>query len=411
MSFSRRKFLAGTGNAGLVALGATIPFELVLAQGSPIKLGSVLDNSGNLDAYGKPMVMATTLAVEELNAAGGLLGRKIDLVQYDSQSNMALYTQYAKELTRSDKVDVMHGGITSASREAVRQTFRRANTLYFYNVLYEGGVCDRNIVCTGTTPAQAAEPIVEVALEEWGDSAYILAADYNYGQITAKWLQHYITKGGGKVLQTDFFPLDVADFGSTIAKIQQAKPKFLVAALVGGAHMSFFRQWAASGMNKKIPMCSTTFGVGNEHLALSAEEGDGILIAGNYSQENTNPSNKDFLAKWTKRFGDTKVVHEIAVSQYQGIMLWAECVKKAGSLDREKMLAAIESGVSIQGPGGTVTLEPKTHHAILDINVMEVKNQKLMIKKQFKGRMPSDTLQFCDLQKNPNDNKQYEVKI
>ena len=104
MSFSRRKFLAGTGNAGLVALGATIPFEFVLAQGSPIKLGSVLDNSGNLDAYGKPMVMATTLAVEELNAAGGLLGRKIDLVQYDSQSNMALYTQYAKELTRSDKL-------------------------------------------------------------------------------------------------------------------------------------------------------------------------------------------------------------------------------------------------------------------------------------------------------------------
>jgi branched-chain amino acid transport system substrate-binding protein len=104
-------------------------------------------------------------------------------------------------------------------------------------------------------------------------------------------------------------------------------------------------------------------------------------------------------------------VHEIAVSQYQGIMLWAACVKKAGSLDREKMLAAIESGVSIQGPGGTVTLDPKTHHAILDINVMEVKNQKLTIKQQFKARPPSDTLQFCDLQKNPKDNKQYEVKI
>jgi urea transport system substrate-binding protein len=178
MSFSRRKFLAGTGTAGLAVMGATIPFELVLAQGSPIKLGSILDNSGNLDAYGKPMVMATTLAVEELNAAGGLLGRKIDLIQYDSQSNMALYTKYAQQLTRSDNVDVMHGGITSASREAVRQTLHRANTLYFYNVLYEGGVCDRNIVCTGTTPAQAAEPIVEVALKEWGNTAYILAADH-----------------------------------------------------------------------------------------------------------------------------------------------------------------------------------------------------------------------------------------
>ncbi len=411
MTTSRRRFLASTGSAaGLTVLGSAIPFELVLAQGAPIKLGSVLDNSGNLDAYGKPMVMATLLAAEEINATGGLLGRKIEVKQYDSQSDIALYTKFAQQLSRDDKVDVVHGGITSASREAIRQTFKRANTLYFYNVLYEGGVCDRNVVCTGTTPAQAVEPIVEVALKQWGKTAYILAADYNYGQITAKWLAHYIAQGKGQVLKTDFFPLDVADFGSTIAKIQQEKPAFLVAALVGGAHMSFFRQWAASGMNKKIPMCSTTFGVGNEHLALSAAEGDGILIAGNYSQESTEPANKEFLAKWAKRFGDTKVVHEIAVSQYQGIMLWAACVKKAGSLDRDKMLAAIESGVSIQGPGGKVTLDPKTHHATLDIKVMEVKGQKLTIKQEFKARPPSDTAQFCDLIKNPNENKQFEVK-
>ena len=115
----------------------------------------------------------------------------------------------------------------------------------------------------------------------------MLAADYNYGQITAKWLAHYVKQRGGTVLKTDFFPLDVADFGSTIAKIQDAKPDFVCAALVGGAHLSFFRQWAASGMNKKIPLSSTTFGVGNEHLALSPAEGDGILIAGNYSQEDS----------------------------------------------------------------------------------------------------------------------------
>jgi branched-chain amino acid transport system substrate-binding protein len=266
------------------------------------------------------------------------------------------------------------------------------------------------VVCTGTTPAQAVEPIIEIALKQWGKTAYVLAADYNYGQITAKWVAHYIAQGKGQTLKTDFFPLDVADFGSTIAKIQQEKPAFVVAALVGGAHMSFFRQWAASGMNKKIPLCSTTFGVGNEHLALSPAEGDGILIAGNYSQESTDPANKEFLAKWAKRFGDTKIVHEIAVSQYQGIMLWAACVKKAGSMDREKMLAAIESGVSIQGPGGKVTLEPKTHHAILDIKVMEVKGQKLTIKQEFKARQPSDTAQFCDLIKNPAENKQFEVK-
>ena len=150
-------------------------------------------------------------------------------------------------------------------------------------------------------------------------------------------------------------------------------------------------------MNKKIPLFSTTFGVGNEHLALSAAEGDGILIAGNYSQEETTPANKDFLARWAKRFGDTKIVHEIAVSQYQGIKLWAEAVKKAGSLDRDKLIKVLESGISIEGPAGLVTMDPATHHASLDIKVMEVKGQKLTIKQSFKQRPPSDTAASCNL--------------
>ena len=407
MTLSRRRVLAG---AGATALATGIPV-IGRAQGGPIKLGSVLDNSGNLDIYGKPMVMATAMAVEELNAAGGLLGRQIQLIQYDTQSDIALYTKFAQQLAREDKVDVVHGGITSASREAVRQTFRRANVLYFYNVLYEGGVCDRNCMVTGTTPAQAVEPIVERAMKQWGPKVYTLAADYNSGQITAKWISYYTEQRKGTVLATDFFPLDIADFASTIAKIQDAKPDYVASALVGGAHMAFYRQWAAAGMNKKIKLMSTTFGVGNEHLALTPAEGDGILIAGNYSQEIDTAANKDFLARFKKKFGDTKIVHEIAVSQYQGIMLWAEAVKKAGTIEREALLKVLESSPSIEGPAGLVTLEPKTHHAALDIRIMEVKNQKLEILETAKQRPPSDTGRYCDLQKNPEDNKQYEVKI
>src|SRR5690349_23642574 len=180
MSVSRRLILASASGA---AAGLALPFTRAFAQGAPIKLGSVLDNSGNLDAYGKPMVLATQLASEEINAGGGLLGRKIQVVQYDTQSDIALYTKYAQQLVREDKVDVAHAGITSASREAIRQTFRRANVLYFYNILYEGGVCDRNCFVTGTTPAQAVEPIIDYAMKKWGNKTYVLAADYNYGQI------------------------------------------------------------------------------------------------------------------------------------------------------------------------------------------------------------------------------------
>jgi urea transport system substrate-binding protein len=405
---SRRTLL---NTAGATAVLAGVPLFRVHAEDAPIKLGCIEDNSGVLDIYGKPIVMANALAVEEINATGGLLGRKIELKQYDSQSDIALYTKYAQQLVREDKVDAAHAGITSASREAIRQTFRRGNTLYFYNILYEGGVCDRNCFVTGTTPAQAVEPIIDYAMKKWGPKVYVLAADYNYGQITAKWVAHYVEQRKGTILATNFFPLDVSDFGSTIAKIQDAAPNFVVAALVGGAHMSFFRQWAASGMNKKIPLTSTTFGVGNEHLALSAAEGDGILIAGNYSPELDTPANKKFLAAWAKKYGDAKVVHELAVSQYQGIMLWAEAVRKAGTLDRDTLIKTLETGLKIEGPAGTVAVDPKTHHCALDIHLMVVKDQKLTIMDTAAQRPPADTAQYCDLLKNPDDNKQYEVKI
>ena len=408
MTISRRTLLH---TVGATALLTGMPLMGARAEDGPIKLGCIEDNSGVLDIYGKPIVAVNAMAVDEINAAGGLLGRKVELKQYDSQSDIALYTKYAQQLVRDDKVDVAHAGITSASREAIRQTFRRGKTLYFYNILYEGGVCDRNCFCTGTTPAQAVEPIIDYAMKKWGNKTYVLAADYNYGQITAKWIAHYVEERKGTVQATNFFPLDVSDFASTIAKIQDAAPNFVCAALVGGAHISFFRQWAASGMNKKIPLTSTTFGVGNEHLALSAAEGDGILIAGNYSPEIDTPANKDFLAAYKKRYGATNPVHELAVSQYQGIMLWAEAVRKAGSVDHDALIKVLETGLNIEGPAGTVTVEPKTHHCALDIHLMVVKDQKLTIIDTAKQRPPADTAQYCDLQKNPDDNKQYEVKI
>lgn len=274
---NRRTFLgtsAALAGAGVMGGGLMKAFAA-----DPIKLGSILDTSGPFDAYGKPMDMALRLAVDEINAAGGLLGRQIEIVAYDTQSDMALYTQYGQQLARSDKVDVVHGGILSASREAIRQILRKANVPYFYNVLYEGGVCDRNITIIGVTPSQQVEVLIPAAIKKWGKKIYVLAADYNYGQITARWIEKFAKDAGGEVVQTDFFPLDVSDFGSTIAKIQTAAPDIVVPALVGGAHLSFFRQWAAAGMKSKIPMASTTIGVGNEHKVLTAEEGDGILVA------------------------------------------------------------------------------------------------------------------------------------
>ena len=406
MSLNRRNFLISTA----ALAGASVSPRATLAADT-IRLGSILDTSGIFDAYGKPMDMAMRLAVDEINAAGGLLGKQIEVVAYDTQSDMALYSQYAQQLVREDQVDAVHGGILSASREAIRQTMRRSNTLYFYNVLYEGGVCDRNIFINGVTPAQQVEALVPYAMGKSGKRVYILAADYNYGQITARWIQKFIADEGGETVSVDFFPLDVSDFGSTIAKIQSAGPDLVIAPLVGGAHLSFFRQWAAAGMKDRIPLASTTLGVGNEHKVLTPEEGNGIMVAYNYSQELDTPANNLFKEKWSAAYGDSNLIHEIAVSNYQGVLTWAEAVRRAGSVDRDAVIAALETGLSINGPAGRVTVDPKTHHAVLDVHIMEIESKGMRVVETLPQRQPIDTQAVCDLQANPDENIQYEIQI
>lgn len=406
MTLNRRKFM--TSSAALAA-ATTLP-NMSFASDT-IKLGSILDTSGMFDLYGSPMEQAMRLAVSDINGAGGLNGKQVEVVSYDTQSDMALYSQYAQRLTRQDKVDVVHGGILSASREAIRQTMRKTNTLYFYNVEYEGGVCDRNIFINGVTPAQQTQALIPHAMGRSGKKVYILAADYNYGQITAKWMQKYVGENDGSVVGVDFFPLDVADFGSTIAKIQAAKPDLVLCALVGGAHMSFFRQWAAAGMKSKIPLASSTLGSGNEQQVLTAAEGDGIMVAFNYSLELDTPANNSFRERWKAAYGQNTGIHEIAVSNYQGVMMWAAGVAKAGTVEHDAVVEALETGLSIEGPSGKITVDPKTHHATLDVHVMEFEGQKMKILETLPQRAPIDTQAVCDLQANPDDNTQYEIEI
>jgi urea transport system substrate-binding protein len=408
MKIDRRQFLHG---AATLTAAAGLGSRAALAA-DPIAVASLHDLSGGLDIYGKPMVDALTLAVEETNAAGGLLGRPVKLISYDTQSSMQLYTQFAQQAALKDKVAVVHGGITSASREVIRPVLDRFKTLYFYNTQYEGGVCDRNQFDTGVTPAQTVEKLVPHAMKKWGKKVYVVAADYNYGQITSQWVKKYVTENGGEVAAIEYFPLDVTNFASTISKIQAAKPDFVWSALVGGAHISFYRQWAAAGMRKSIPMASTTFAVGNEHIVLSPDECNGMLVCYNYFESVKNAENTAFLERFHKRFGaDYPNVTELAMGTYQGYKLWTEGVKKAGSVDRMKVIEALETGISIKAPSGTVTIDPPTHHCILDVHIAEVKDKKLVLVEDFPQQKPSDTAAVCNLIKNPNDNQQYVIKF
>ena len=398
MTINRRKFLAAGATAALAA-----PFyaRLGLAD-DPIKFVSILDQTGGLDIYGRPMVETTKMAIDEMNAAGGLLGRQIDLKVYDPQSSIQFYTQYATQAAAGDRADTVHAGITSASREAIRPTLFRYETLYFYNVQYEGGVCDINNFCTGSTPAQTVEKLVPYCMGKWGKKVYIIAADYNYGQITAQWVQKYARDNGGEAVETEFFPLDVTNFGPTIKKIQAARPDMVMSALVGGAHVSFYRQYAAAGMNASVPIASTTFGVGNEHRLISAEEGNGIICAYSYFEEIPSEANMSFVKRFKDRLGDDAPgLNELAARSYEGAYLWAEGVKAAGSVDRMQVIDALRTGIGYDGPSGRVQIEPKTNHAVQNVYLAELQNQSFNIIETYENQPPSDTLLVCDLVADP----------
>jgi len=411
MAFSRRQFLKSTtAAAGGVALAGSLPHAVMGAD--DITVVQIHDQSGGLDIYGKAMVDCFNLAVDEINAAGGLLGKPLNPVNYDPQSKMQLYSQYARDAARKDQAAVVHGGITSASREVIRPVLRRFNTLYFYNTLYEGGVCDRNHFATGTTPAQTVEKLVPYVINRFGPKIYTVAADYNYGQITADWVKKFAQENGGEVVETEFFPLDVADFSTAITKIQSAKPDLVMSALVGGAHMSFYRQWAAAGMKDEIPIASTTFGAGQENSSLTPEEGRGILYACGYFEDLDTPASKAFVEAYRAKYGEgSGYLTELPCATYEGVHIWAKGVEKAGSLDRMAVIEALESGIEFEGPSGLVKLDPKTHHCSRSAFIAECENQRFKLLESYDNQFPSDTSAVCDLEANPDDNQHYVIKI
>lgn len=391
-------------SAGLATLALAAPPIIRTARAAgPIKMAALLDQSGGLELLGTPMLEATKLAVKEINAAGGLLGRQIDLISYNPQTTIQYYTQFATQAAAGDRVDVVQGGITSASREAIRPVLDRYETLYFYNTFYEGGVCDFNTFCTGSTPAQTVEKLVPFAMKRWGKKVYVVAADYNYGQITSQWVKKYVKDNGGQTIDIEFFPLDVTNFGPTVKKIQAAKPDFVMSALVGAAHISFYKQYAAAGLNKSVPLASTVFTVGGEHKLVAAEESEGMLVSFAYFEEVDTSANRKFIAD-LRASASKKIdyISEVTARSYEGVYLWAEGVKKAGTTDRKEVIKALRGPVSIDGPSGKISIEPKTNHLLQNIYLAEVKNQKLNIVQSFPQQPPSDTLLVCDLVSKPD---------
>ena len=378
------------------------------AGGEPIRVGSILDETGPLNIYGTPMVDATRLAVDRINANGGVLGRPLELVEVDSKSDQNEYISGAERLASMD-LAVVHGGITSASREAIRPVFDDAEMLYFYNVLYEGGVCDINTFVTGTVPTQQVEPLLRWATENIGPRVYVVAADYNYGQISADWAETYAPQVGAEILATDFFPLDVSEFGTTLSAIQDADPDVIFSFLVGGAHISFYSQFAASGLADDMTIVSTTFGLGNEHIALEPAAQENLYVAYSYYQELDTPENNSFVAAWQDAYGsDYPYITDLAVDTWDGWHIWAEATERAGTTDREAVIAELQKGANFVSPRGLVVMDGAAHHVTVPIRIAVTDGANgFDVIRTYESVGPEFEQQQCDLVNNPDVNEQF----
>jgi len=412
MHVSRRQVLRDGAVAGL-GMSASMLLGRQAKAADDVAVGSILDATGPINIYGLPMIDATKFAVDAINQSGGVLGRKLRLIEADCQSNNQIYAQNAVKLILDDKVSVLMGGITSASREAVRPVVGRYSAVYFYNEQYEGGVCDKLVFCTGVTPAQQLGVLVPWAAKQHGKRFYTLAADYNYGHISADWVKVYLKAAGGELSGEEFIPLDVVNFDSVIQRLQSAKPDVVMSLLVGGNHIAFYRQFAAAGLKEKMAIVSATFGLGNEQVVLKPQEAEGIVVIYPYFQELDNAVNKDWVAAWRKRFGaNYTYITDSACTVWNGWHLWAMAVNKANSLDRDKVIAALETGLTFNSPEGTIRLDPKSHHVVHSVHLAKVNDKNgFSIMESFANVEPSDTMKVCDLIANPNEHKQYTPKF
>jgi branched-chain amino acid transport system substrate-binding protein len=229
---------------------------------------------------------------------------------------------------------------------------------------------------------------MEYMIQNFGKRVYTIAADYNFGQLTAQWVKKATVQYGGTVVGEEFLPLSVSQFSSSISKIQQAKPDILVVLLTGVTQSSFYGQWASANMN--IPIATTiNIAQGYEHKRFAPPACSNMYVTAQFVEELDTPAAIDFVKRFHALYPNEPYVGMEAAAQYTGMMLYAEAVKKAGTIETEAVIKALESGISYDGPAGKVTIYGPTHHAIMDIWIVySDQNHKISFKQKFSQIVP-----------------------
>ncbi|MDR1534294.1 MAG: ABC transporter substrate-binding protein [Planctomycetota bacterium] len=294
-----------------------------------IKIGFVDSRSGVLALIAGPKNYAARLAVKEINDGGGVLGRELELLDPDAQSDNRRFQELTRMLIQREKVDVLFAGTASAEREVVRPIVDQYKALYFYCNQYEGGVADKYTFCLGPVPEQQIDPLLAYAARNYGRKAYIVAADYNFGQLSAKWTHALSGKYNLEIVGEEFAPLATSQFSSTIDRIQKARPDFIISYLVGDNHASFYPQLRGTGLS--VPVFTTV--TLTDHKRFQPPIMENTFISAHYVEELDTPANRDFVARLRGMFPDTVYIGESAQNTYAGVYLYAMAVEKAGTTE------------------------------------------------------------------------------
>lgn len=356
----RRTLLTGVG----ASLAAPVILKHSALAATPIKVGLLEDTSGDLAMFGIPKLHGSLLAVKEINEAGGIMGRPIHMTHLDPGGSIARYQSLARRLLEGEKVDVLIGGITSASREAIRPIVDRQDAVYFYTNQYEGGVCDANEINIGCVPCQQLSTLIPWMVKKFGKRVYTVAADYNFGHISAEWGRKLLKPLGGKIVGEEFIPLGVSQFSQTIQNIQRAKPDWLYMLNVGAAQNSFFPQAAAAHLD--IPMGSPIkIALGFEHITFPAPDLYNMHATSNWFQEIDTPTANAFKKRWWAMWPHEVYINSMGYNAYIALFVYKKLVETGGSTQIADIHKAIARGIYIDAPEGPPTnqsigLDPKS---------------------------------------------------
>jgi urea transport system substrate-binding protein len=344
-----------------------------------VKVGILHSQTGTMAISEKSLIDAEMLAIEEINAAGGVLKKKIVAVVEDPESKFTtVFPEKAKKLLLQDKVAVVFGCWTSVSRKNVLPVFEENNGLLFYPVQYEGNESSKNVVYTGAAPNQQIIPAVEWLLSKEGGSKkkfYLLGSNYVFPRTANFIIRRYLKEKGIEPVAEEYTELGHLEYRQVVQNIKKADPDVIFSTINGDSNINFYNELAAAGITAdKIPVVAVSVGE-DELVGLDPSKVKGHLAAWNYFQSLDTPKNKEFVKKFQDKYGKNRVTDDPIAAAYAQVYYWKIAVEKAGSFDVDKVRAKLGE-VEFDAPEGKVKVSGKNFHVYKSFMMGRIRDDK-----------------------------------